>query len=466
MACVTQTALPNHNTHYLYGNHNVAHDPQLNFYDHDQTEAKLVNTHHSNNIESMDRQLPKVKECSYANHHFIPTQIFLLVLFIFVAFNFSLCSCGNDCGPHYTLTADEEISISNDVAAVNINRDSSLMALSASDDTCGVTDTSSCNHAHNELDLGDTDAPPLALFGVDWEMLALSLLIQNSDFYPEYTLKPAGTELILHPAYNQPLRCKRLGPTLDDHRCSKLDDTLLSQCTPDDHDDQDSNKSSSFCPLQNSNYLHLYTQYTMMSTMKGLLLSDDIISIIAHQKMLQIQPKYFPLIFWLMVIGLTFSYFHTSGQVSYDDISHRLGGIQRLSRSSVNTSGRQSTQCHDSEIGCVDSDSSLSYHTASISEQTVSLNCNGGNHGDHLIFDTTNESELSDSELQFPAPIPAASMTNDFAESSTYTEAYARNVHTLNRPFLSSFIDQFGGDIPSPDSIILVEDYQPPIQES
>ena len=323
----------------------VAHGALFN--DHYQTKSKSVDTHHSNNNESMDVQQPNMKDCRCSHHHFIPTQIFLLVL-LFVAINFSFCSCGHNY-PHYSVT--DEVSISNNVA---INQDFSIMAVSTSDDTCGVAERSSDNHARNEVVLDD-NAPLFALLGVDWEMLAP---LHNL----EYSLKSAGTEMILHPmaTYNQQ-RCERPGPTLNDHRCSKLDGTHLNQCSPTDHNDQDSNTSSSFCPLQNSKYLHLYThRYTMISTMKGLLLSDDIISIIVHQKMLQLQPKFFPLIFWLMVIGLTFSCFHVSGTNYHDNINcSRLSSIQH---SSCSISSQSS---NDNKLRPMDSDSTFFYHTAS-----------------------------------------------------------------------------------------------------
>ena len=304
MACIAQTNVSNHNTRYIdHTGAHVAHDQSLKYYNHDQTKAKSDGT---DSNESIDIRQPNVKDCRYRYHryHFIPTQLFLLVL-LFVPINFSLCSCGP---PHYSVI-DENFSISANNAARPINQDFSIIAVNTSDDiTCGVTERSSDN---NEMVLGD-NAPLLAMFGMDWEILA------SLHYNPEYILKPAGTEMILHPmaTYNQQnlMRCKRPGPTLNGrYRCSKLDDTHLNKCTPADNDDQDSNKSSSFCPLRkfNSNYLHLYTHYTMISTMKGLLLSDgDIISIIVHQKMLQIQQKYFLLVFWLVVIGLTFGYFH------------------------------------------------------------------------------------------------------------------------------------------------------------
>ena len=422
MACITQSIMPNHNDS-RNNDHTGAHvacDQSFKFYSH---ETKFDCTNVSHNDESVDMRQPNVKDCRYRSRH----RFILFLVLLFVAINFSPC-CGNNC----PLVTNEKPSISNDAASI-INQDSSLMAISTSDDVmCGITERSSDN---DEMILGD-NAPLLAMLGMDWAILS-SL--------PIYSLKPAaGTEMILHPmaAYNQKnlMRCKRPGPTLNGrYRCSKLDDTHLNKCAPADNDDQDSNKSSSFCPLRkfNSNYLHLYTRYTMISTMKGLLLSDDIISIVVHQKMLQIQQKYFPLVFWLMVIGLTISYFHVISGMSYDENIHRRD-IQ------PSPSGANIQSTHDGEM---DSDSSLSYHTASDENYDIS---------DHEQTFVTSESDL-------PAPVHAVSMTNpDFEEYLTYTEAYAHVV--LNQPLLFPFINQFGG-IPSPD-FNLMEDYPPPIQET
>ena len=437
MACITQSIVPNHNdsrNNDRTGAH-VAHDQSFKFHSH-EIKFDCTNVSH-NHDESVDMQQPNVKYCRYrSRHHFILSFLALL----FVAINFSPCCCENNC----PLITNEKSSISNDAASI-INQDPSLMAISTSDDDvmCGITERSSDN---DEMVLGD-NAPLLAMFGIDWEILA------SLHYNPEYILKPAGTEMILHPmaTYNQKnlMRCKRPGPTLNGrYRCSKLDDTHLNKCAPADNDNQDSNKSSSFCPLRkfNSNYLHLYTRYTMISTMKGLLLSDDIISIIVHQKMLQIQQKYVPFVFWLMVIGLTIGYFRIISGMNYDD-NIRRRDIQ-FSQSGANI---QST--HDGEM---DSDSSLSYHTASDENYDIS------DHEQILFLDATSESELSDLGL-FPAPVHAVSMTNpDFEKYLTYTEAYAHVV--LNQPLLFPFINQFGG-IPSPD-FKLVEDYPPPIQET
>ena len=378
------------NTRYIdYTGAHVAHDQSFKFCNHEQAKTKSDCTNLSHNDES------NVKDygCRSRHHHFI---LSLLVL-LFIAINFSPCCYGNNC----PLVIDEKSLISNNAA----NQDFSIMAISTSDDVmCGVTEGSSDN---DEMVLSN-NAPLFAMFGMDWEILASS---------PKYSLKPAaGTEMILHPmaTYNQQnlMRCKRPGPTLNGrYRCSKLDDTHLNKCTSADNDDQDSNKSSSFCPLRkfNSNYqyLHLYTHYTMISTMKGLLSDGDIISIIVHQKMLQIQQKYFPLVFWLVVIGLTFSYFRIISGMNYDD--NNLRRDIQPSQSGANI--------HDGEM---DSVSSLSYHTASDKNYDI---------GDHDFLDATSESELSDLGL-FPAPLPAVSMTNP--EHLTYTEAYAHVV--LNQP--------------------------------
>lgn len=424
MACVAQLIVPNHNDN-RHNDHTGAHVAYDQLFNH---ERKFDCTNLFHNDESVDMQRPNVKYCRYrSRHHFILSFLALL----FVAINFSPCCCENNC----PLVTNEKSSISNDAASI-VNQDSSLMAISTSDDDvmCGITGRSSDN---DEMVLGDNaPGPLLAMFGMDWEILS-SL--------PIYSLKPAaGTEMILHPmaTYNQQnlMRCKRPGPTLNGrYRCSKLDDTHLNKCTPADNDDQDSNKSSNFCPLRkfNSNNLYLYSRYTMISTMKGLLLSDDIISIIIHQKMLQVQQKYFPLVFWLMVMGLTICII--SG-MSYDD-NIRRRDIQ-LSQSGANI---QST--HD---GNMDSDSSLSYNTASDENYDIS---------DHEQIFATSESELSD----LPVPVQAVSMTNpDFEEYLTYTEACAHVV--LNQPSLFSFINQFGG-IPSSD-FNLMEDYPPPMQET
>jgi hypothetical protein len=426
----------NHNNG-RYNDHtgaHVAHVPLLKFYDRDQTKTKSDPTDHSNSDESVNVRQPNVKDYGYTYHRYhFPTQLILLAL-LFVAFNFSPCSCGNNYPLHYSVT-DEKLSISPNDVARHINQEFGLIAVNTNDDVaCGVTDRSVSSDSSGIV-LGD-NAPLLAMLGVDWEMLA------SLRYSPEYySLKPAGTEMILHPTatYNQQksMRCKRPGPTLDGYRCSKLDDTLLNKCNPADNDidDQDSNRSSSFCPLRRftSKYLHLHTHYTMTSTMKGLLLTDDIISIIIHQKMLQIQPKYFPLIFWLMVIGLTFSVI--SG-MSYDDDIHERDS--QLSQSRTNS---QSARAHDDEIEYTDSDSSLSYHTASDDHE---------NYGNYLIVDTASESELSVN----------GSMTNhDIKGSPTYMAHVV-----LNQSSFLPFVYQFEG-VPSL-GLNLMEDYRSPTQET
>ena len=473
MACTAQTTMPNRNNNNIrYKDHTGAHVAHAPFHDHDQTESKSADTHHSNNDESMDVQQPNVKDYRCSHHHFIPTQIFLLAL-LFVAINSLLCSCGHNY-PHYSVT-DKKVSISNDAA---INQDFSIMAVSTNDDTtCGVAERSSDNHAHNERVLGD-NAPLLALLGVDWEMLAY---LHNLEYY---SLKSAGTEMILHPmaTYDQQ-RCKRLGPTLNNHRCSKLDDTLLNQCSPTDHDDQDSNTSSSFCPLQNSKYLHLYTHYTMISTMKGLLLSDDIISIIVHQKMLQIRLKFFPLIFWLMVIGLTFTCFHVSG-TNYDDIN--CGGLGSIQHSSGLISSQSSNGDNLRPLES-DSDSAFSYHTASneyyygnipsmISESESDLELfqasipvsSGANH-DHICATVVPKRENKPSLLHGIAlPHWEDGVCEQMQPLDEDNDVYPHDVAFQNPEpivYIITFLapSPFFGDNPYLD---IQEDYPPPIQET
>ena len=448
-------------THICYNNHTGAHVarvPMFHAEARDQIEVNSINAHDSNHNGSTDLKQPtncNLKDCRFCRHHLIPSKIFLIAVLV-IATRFSSCSCVS----YYSLTAgEEEFSVSND-------HDFSVMAVSGSDNACRLTAESSDDHLRDKISvLGfENNSPLIAWLGMDWEMLAPLFSAKFGSYFTNkfeahnQLLTSAGTGMILHPSNynNNQQRCtllsKNTNQQFKNQQCSKLDSTLLSQCSPTDRD-QD---TSSVCPLQNSKYLHLYIRYTI-STMKGLLLSDDIIAIITHQKVLQIRPKYFPLVFWLMVIGLTFSYFHIISGTSYD-ISHR--DIQQ-SQSEINS---QST------TGSMDSDSTLSYHTAfndnNIVAQTF-LPSNFRNHGAHIVhpLNMTNESE-SDLEL-FPAPIAAFSTTNhDHEESPTYTETCARvviNPLLVNQPFL--FIHQFGV-IPSPDSPILMEYYPPPIQET
>ena len=456
--------MPNH---ICYNDHTGAHVAcGLPFHNRNLVEEKSISTNDSNHNESMNlKQTTKLKDCRCSYHRFIPSKIILfLITILLVAVHFSSCSYGS----YYSMMAGEEESSFADNA---IDHDFSVMAISAGDDACGLMIGSSDDYME-EISALENISPLITLFGMDWEMLRNAKF--DSYFMNDYEvhnqlLNSASTGMILHPSYNdnnQP-RCTLPPKSTEEfknHQCSKLDGARLSQCSPTDHV-QDANKSSRVCPLRKSKYLHLYTHYTI-STMKGLLLSDDIISIIVHQKMLQIQPKYFPLVFWLMVIGLAFSYFHIISGMSYDDISHRH--IQHTSQSEVNSQSNS-----ESELGCMDSDSTLSYHTAlnecdDISVQTfLPFNYNCGNHGVHLILDTTSEPE-SDLEL-FPLPVAAIPTSScDSEESPMYTEGYARVVFNpllVNQPPYPPFIHQLGG-IPSPDFLIFIEDYPPPVQET
>ena len=419
--------MPNHICYNEHIGAHVAHG--LPFHAHDLVEEKFSSTNEFSHNESMDlKQTINLKDCRCSHRHFIPSKIFLIMLTILlVAVHFSSCFCGSH---YFMMTDEEESSVLNNAG----DHDFSVMAISTSDDACGLMVRSSDEHT-DKISVLKNKSPLITL-----------LAKFDSYFMNEYEaqnqlLNSAGTGMILHPSYNNNnhQRCTLPPKTTEqfkNHQCSKLDGTLLRQCSPTDHV-QDTNKSSRVCPLQNSKYLHLYTRYTMISTMKSLLLSEDIISIIVHRKMLQIQPKYFPLVFWLMVIGLTFSYLHIISEI---DIQH-------------SQSEMKSQSSNDNELGCMDSDSTPSYHTAlnDIGVQTfLPFNCS--------------DSE-SDLEL-FPAPVAAVSKTScDREESPTYTEAYVCvvfNPPLVNQPLLSPFIHQL--DIPSPD--LLMEDYPPPIQET
>ena len=438
-------------THIRYNNHTgaqVACVPNVHAQACDRIGVNSINTLNSKHNESMDLKQPtnfNLKDRGCSRRHLIPSQIFLTAI-IFVAVHFSSCSCVFCC----SMTASEE------KALISNTHDFSVVAISGSDDACGLTVGSSDDHSHDKILVQgfEDDTPLVALLGMDWEMSAPLLSEKFSSYYTNefeahnQMLTSAGTGMILHPSYyenNQKWCTLPSKQQFENHQCSKLDSALLSQCTLNDHD-QETNKSNYVCPLQNSKYLHLYNCYTI-GTMKGLLLSDDIIEIITHQKMLQIRPKYFALVIWLMIIGLTFSYYNIISGTSYD-IGHR---DNQRSQSGINS---------QSSAGSMDSDSNNN-----IVVQTC-LPSNFRNHCAHMVHpcDTTSESE-SDLEPFFPPPIPVATISttnHDHDESPTYSEANARVViNPMNQ--LLPFIHQFGAT-PSPDT--LMEDYPSPIQET
>ena len=440
---------------------------------HAQVKVKSVSTYSdqpNNNVSlcssSVDLQQStrcKLKYYRCSRHQFIPAKIIFLVV-LAIHFSSSTCAYG-----HNHPYCRGSVMDNRDETSVSLSAgDSIIPSVSASDIDDRSTRSSNDQILHDEMPALTSWLTPW--YNVKYDMNGARDRLKKSS--------NSGKEIILHPSHDQYdiQRCRhqsilntyspycsgfisdiinfaqQLLKSQKYGLCSLLDDTL--QCSLTDRD-QDSNNSSNSktCPLQNSEYLHLYTTYTI-STMKSLLFSDDIIEIIIRQRVPQIRLKFF--IFWLMIIGLAYSCFHVS-ETGDDDIGFG-GNVQSSPRHNTNN-----LSINNSESGYMDSDLTPSYHTC-------------------------------DSEL-FLVPIPVSSLANEYTrplygtnplpyqvceqpdKNNDAVAGYPNDINVAlpaskppeiaqvynNRSLPSPFIHQYGGNTPD---FLFAQDYPPPVQET